>query len=145
MKKEFSGKPKMTQFPNQRRYDQIVILKDIPFQSLCEHHLLAFRGLAHVGYLPDSKIVGISKIARAVEFHLNPIRPTIQENATGDLLDFLVKELKPKGCGVVIEGQHSCCQFRGIKAHNSTMITSAIYGLFHKSDVKDEFLRLVGK
>jgi GTP cyclohydrolase IA len=111
-----------------RRYDELVLVRDISFNSMCEHHLLPFIGVAHVGYLPRGKIVGLSKLARVVEEISQ--RPQVQERMTHQVADLLQTELDPKGVIVVIEASHSCMTIRGIRKPGSLTITSAVRGLF---------------
>ena len=112
-------------------YDEIVLLRDIPFYSICEHHLMPFIGKAHIAYLPDGKVLGISKLARVIDCFAR--RPQVQERLTVQVADFLMENLKPKGAAVVIEASHSCMTIRGIRKPGSTMVTSALRGIF-KSD-----------
>jgi GTP cyclohydrolase I len=113
-------------FPEQ--YDELVLVRDISFNSMCEHHLLPFIGTAHVGYLPRGKVVGLSKLARVVEEVSH--RPQVQERMTHQIADLLQTELDPKGVVVVIEAAHSCMTIRGIRKPGSVTITSAVRGLF---------------
>jgi GTP cyclohydrolase I len=110
------------------RYDEVVLLRDIEFNSLCEHHLLPFTGRAHVAYLPGGKVVGLSKLARLVEGYAR--RPQVQERLTTQIADALMEELAPAGAACVIEATHTCMTMRGIKKHGSTMVTSALRGIF---------------
>jgi GTP cyclohydrolase I len=110
------------------RYDEIVLLRDIPFHSLCEHHLLPFTGKAHVAYLPDGKVVGLSKLARLVEGFAR--RPQVQERLTTQIADALWEELAPIGAACVVEATHTCMTIRGAKKHGSIMVTSALRGIF---------------
>ncbi|GIW82844.1 MAG: GTP cyclohydrolase 1 [Gemmatales bacterium] len=110
------------------KYDEIVLVKDIEFQSLCEHHLLPFLGKAHVAYLPDGKIVGLSKLARVVEALAR--RPQVQERLTSQLAEIIMTELQPKGVGVVIEAEHTCMTIRGVRKPGSMCTTSAMLGIF---------------
>ncbi len=113
------------------RYDEIVLLRNIEFHSLCEHHLLPFTGRAHVAYLPDGKVVGLSKLARLVEGFAR--RPQVQERLTTQIADALWEELSPQGAACVIEAVHTCMTIRGAKKHGSTMVTSALRGVFKDS------------
>lgn len=113
-------------------YDELVLIRDISFNSMCEHHLLPFIGTAHVGYIPKGSVVGISKLARIVEEISH--RPQVQERMTGQVADLLVSELDPKGVIVVIEAEHSCMTIRGIRKPGAATITSAVRGLFKKND-----------
>jgi GTP cyclohydrolase I len=115
------------------RYDEVVLLRDIEFHSLCEHHLLPFTGRAHVAYLPQGKVVGLSKLARVVEGYAR--RPQVQERLTTQIADALMEELAPMGAACVIEAVHTCMTIRGAKKHGSTMVTSALRGTF-KSDAR---------
>ena len=124
-------------------YDQLVLLKNIGFFSACEHHNLAFIGVAHVGYLPSGQVVGISKLARLVECHARRLQ--IQERLTKSIADDIMKYLQPRGVAVVIEAQHLCMQARGVKKIGSVMVTSAMEGIFKENvgGCKDEFLTLI--
>jgi GTP cyclohydrolase I len=123
-------------------HDEMVILKGIPFYSICEHHLMPFHGVAAVGYIPDGRVVGLSKLARLVEAFAR--RPQIQEQLTGQIADTLMEVLEPDGVAVVIEAEHLCMTQRGVKKPGSRMVTSATRGLFRKSDTtRAEFLSLV--
>ncbi|HVT88314.1 MAG TPA: GTP cyclohydrolase I FolE [Tepidisphaeraceae bacterium] len=113
------------------RYDEVVLLRDIEFHSLCEHHLLPFTGRAHVAYLPDGKVVGLSKLARLVEGYAR--RPQVQERLTTQIADALMEELNPIGVACVIEATHTCMTMRGIKKHGSIMVTSALRGIFKEN------------
>ena len=125
-------------------YDQMVILKDIVFDSLCEHHMLPFRGLAHVGYLPSRKVLGVSKLARVVDMFARRLQ--IQERMTEQIAGFLMRHLKPQGVAVVVEAQHQCMNIRGVKKRQSVMVTSAMHGVFRDdAAVRTEFLRLAGR
>ena len=108
----------------------MVILRDIPFASICEHHLLPFTGKAHVGYIPQGRVVGLSKLARVVEGFAR--RPQVQERLTSAIADAIMEELEPDGCGVVIEATHTCMTIRGIQKPGSSMITSAMRGGFRR-------------
>jgi GTP cyclohydrolase I len=109
---------------------EMVILRDIPFASICEHHLLPFTGKAHVGYIPQGRVVGLSKLARVVEGYAR--RPQVQERLTSAIADAIMEELEPDGCGVVIEATHTCMTIRGIQKPGSSMITSAMRGGFRR-------------
>ena len=123
-------------------YDEMVILREIPFYSMCEHHLLPFHGQAHVGYLPNGKIVGLSKIARAVEVFAR--RPQVQERLTGQIADCIESVLGAKGVGVVIEAEHLCMTMRGVRKPGATMTTSAMRGRFREEqNTRQEFLGLI--
>lgn len=123
-------------------HDEMVILRNIPFYSMCEHHFLPFHGEAHVGYVPDGRVVGISKLARVVEGFAR--RPQIQEVLTGQVADAIMDALDPDGVAVVIEAEHLCMTMRGVKKPGSRMVTSATRGLFRQSSItRAEFLALV--
>lgn len=111
-------------------YDEIVLLRDIPFYSLCEHHILPFIGEAHVAYLPTGKVLGVSKLARLVDCFAHRLQT--QERLTGQIADYLMENLKPMGVAVVLHASHSCMTIRGIKKPGSMMVTSALRGLFKK-------------
>jgi GTP cyclohydrolase IA len=113
------------------RYDEVVLLRDIEFNSLCEHHLLPFTGRAHVAYLPDGKVVGLSKLARLVEGYAR--RPQVQERLTTQIADALMEELNPIGAACVIEATHTCMTIRGVKKPGSIMVTSALRGIFKEN------------
>ena len=123
-------------------HDEMVILREIPFYSMCEHHFLPFHGEAHVGYVPDGRVVGISKLARVLEGFAR--RPQIQEQLTSQVAEAIMDTLKPDGVAVVIEAEHLCMTMRGVKKPGSRMITSAMRGQFKRSSVtRAEFLALV--
>jgi GTP cyclohydrolase IA len=129
----------MTTFPNAEGYDELVIVKDIPVRSLCEHHVLPFTGVAHVGYLPGDRILGLSKFARVVEMFAR--RPQVQERLTVQIADWLVDSLAPRGVGVVIEAEHLCMTLRGVQAVGTTTSTSALRGLLReRPQSRAEFL-----
>ena len=120
-------------------YDEMVVLKDIDFYSLCEHHLLPFYGKIHVGYLPDRQIVGLSKIPRLVEMFARRLQ--VQERMTQQIAAVMDELIKPIGVGVVVEAQHLCAAMRGVKKPNTIMTTSAVRGLFKRnSTTRDEFM-----
>ena len=123
-------------------HDEMVILREIPFYSMCEHHFLPFQGKAHVGYLPDGRIVGLSKIARALEIFAR--RPQVQERLTTQLAECIEDVLHARGVGVVIEAEHTCMTARGIKKPGATMVTSAMRGRFRSdANTRQEFLGLI--
>jgi len=123
-------------------HDEMVILRDIPFYSMCEHHFLPFHGTAHVGYIPHGRVVGISKLARVVEGFAR--RPQIQEQLTSQIAQAIMDTLKPDGVAVVIEAEHLCMTMRGVQKPGSRMVTSAMRGQFKQSSVtRSEFLSLV--
>lgn len=124
--------------------DEMVIVTDIEFYSLCEHHLLPFFGRAHVGYLPDKKIIGLSKIARIVDVFARRLQ--VQENLTHQVATALMEHLEPRGVGVVMEGRHLCMMMRGVQKQNSSMTTSAMLGEFRDDQsTRGEFLSLIGR
>jgi len=130
-----------TTFPNEEGYDELVLVQDIPVQSVCEHHLLPFRGVAHVGYLPAARIVGLSKLARTVDHFAR--RPQTQERLTMQVARHLEEQLSPRGVGVVIEAEHSCMTLRGARAPGTRTVTSSLLGhLRHEPAARAEFLSL---
>ena len=125
-----------------QKYDEMVLVKDIRFDSMCEHHLLPFAGKAHIAYLPKGKIVGLSKVARVVEVLAR--RPQVQERMTEELADLLMGELAPRGVGVVLEAVHSCMTVRGVRKENSVCTTSAMRGAFRDNQsTRAELMALV--
>lgn len=125
-------------------HDEMVILKDIPFYSVCEHHLLPFIGKASIAYIPNGKITGLSELIKALE-HLAG-RPQVQERLTTELADIIMEKLKPKGCMVVIDAEHLCISMRGIKKPGTRTITSAVRGTFRsKQSTREEMLELLRK
>jgi GTP cyclohydrolase I len=134
----------LTTFPNDEAYDELVLARDIPFQSLCEHHLLPFHGVAHVGYIPDGRILGLSKLARVVELFARGLQ--VQERLTSQVAGWLEEHLLPKGVGVVLEAEHLCMSLRGVKATGSTTVTSALRGLVRDdARTRTEFFGLTGR
>ncbi|MGB3410752.1 MAG: GTP cyclohydrolase I FolE [Microthrixaceae bacterium] len=134
----------LTTFPNEEGYDELVLVRDIPFHSLCEHHLLPFKGVAHVGYLPGDRIIGLSKLARVVEKFA--ARLQVQERLTQQVADHLEEHLKPKGVGVVIEAEHMCMTLRGVQAAGTTTTTSAVHGLLRDDPrSRSEFFSLASR
>jgi GTP cyclohydrolase I len=131
-----------TTFPED--YDEIVLVRDIPFTSMCEHHLLPFTGVAHVGYLPNGRVVGLSKLARVVEEVAR--RPQVQERMTQTVADMLEKRLGTKGAAVVIESEHSCMALRGVRKSGTLTVTSSLRGIFRTSPAsRAEILSLINK
>ena len=131
----------MTTFPNVEGYDELVLVENIPVHSLCEHHMLPFVGLAHVGYLPGERILGLSKLARLVEFHARHAQT--QERLTKRIADHLQRQLTPYGVGVVIEAEHTCMSIRGARVPGARTVTSALFGqLRDDAASRAEFLSL---
>lgn len=131
----------LTSFPNDEAYDELVLARDIAFHSLCEHHLLPFHGVAHVGYLPGERILGLSKLARVVDLHARDLQ--VQERLTKQVADWLQSRLAPRGVGVVIEAEHLCMSMRGVRAVGSRTVTSALLGCLRDDDrTRAEFLSL---
>jgi len=118
---------KLTTFPNDEGYDELVLARGIPFSSLCEHHVLPFVGVAHVGYIPGDRILGLSKLARIVELFARRLQ--VQERMTVQIADWLEEQLQPKGVGVVLEAEHLCMSIRGVRLPGSRTTTSAVHGL----------------
>jgi len=110
------------------RYDEMVVLRDVPFHSVCEHHLMPFTGKAHIAYMPDGKVVGVSKLARVIETLSH--RPQVQERLTTQVADLIMEKLKPKGVAVVLVAEHTCMTIRGVKKPEAKLITSALRGIF---------------
>jgi GTP cyclohydrolase I len=130
-----------TSFPNHQRYDELVVARDIPFHSLCEHHLLPFRGVAHVGYLPGGRILGLSKLARVVEMFARRLQ--VQERLTQQVAHWLEEQLEPKGVGVVLEAEHLCMSLRGVRSTGALTVTSALTGIVREdARTRTEFLAL---
>ena len=125
-------------------YDEMVVVKDIEFFSLCEHHLLPFFGKAHVAYLPSKKVIGLSKVARLVNMFARRLQ--IQERMTSQIAHALEEKIAPQGVGVIIEARHLCMQMRGVEKQHGQAVTSAMLGAFRENkQTRDEFLALVGK
>ncbi len=134
----------LTTFPNDEGYDELVVVRDIPFQSLCMHHVLPFYGVAHVGYLPADRILGLSKLARVVEVFARDLQ--LQERLTTQIAGWLQEQLRPKGVGVVLEAEHSCMALRGVQTPGSKTVTSALHGLVRDDQrTREEFLSLTGR
>lgn len=130
-----------TTFANTERYDELVVVHDIPVQSVCEHHMLPFIGVAHVGYLPGERILGLSKLARVVDFYAR--RPQTQERLTSQVAHHLQTHLEPKGVGVVIRAEHTCMTLRGARANGTSTVTSTLLGTLRSDpSSRAEFLDL---
>jgi GTP cyclohydrolase I len=138
-----SGPPfELTTFPNEG-YDELVMATDIPVQSLCEHHLLPFTGVAHIGYLPGDRILGLSKLARVLDLFARDLQ--VQERLTQQVADWLESNLAPRGVGVVIEAEHLCMSLRGVRARGARTTTSALHGLLREdARSRQEFFALTG-
>ncbi len=133
----------LTTFPNDEGYDELVLAKSIPVHSLCEHHLLPFHGIAHIGYLPGQRILGLSKLARVVDLFARDLQ--VQERLTQQVADALQEHLAPQGVGVVIEAEHLCMSLRGVQATGSRTVTSALHGLLRQdARSRQEFFALTG-
>jgi GTP cyclohydrolase IA len=131
----------LTTFPNDEGYDELVLARSIPLRSVCEHHLLPFLGVAHVGYLPGERILGLSKLARVVGHFA--ARPQVQERLTKQVAGWLQETLSPAGVGVVIEAEHTCMTVRGVRASGSTTVTSALLGTLREDPrSRQEFFAL---
>lgn len=136
------GEFDFTTFPNTEGYDELVLVEDIPVRSVCEHHMLPFVGIAHVGYLPGERILGLSKLARVVDFFSH--RTQTQERLTKQVAEHLRDQLQPRGVGVVIEAEHTCMSQRGVRAVGSRTVTSALFGGLRDNPAsRAEFLGLV--
>jgi GTP cyclohydrolase I len=133
----------LTTFPNDEGYDELVLARGIPFQSLCQHHLLPFHGVAHLGYVPGARILGLSKLARVVELFARDLQ--VQERLTKQIADWLNENLAAKAVGVVIEADHLCMSLRGVRAAGSRTVTSALHGLLRDdARSRQEFFALAG-
>ncbi|HXQ90386.1 MAG TPA: GTP cyclohydrolase I FolE [Acidimicrobiales bacterium] len=133
----------LTTFPNDEGYDELVLARDISFRSVCEHHLLPFQGVAHVGYLPAHRILGLSKLARVVDLFARDLQT--QERLTMQVADWLDSHLQPKGVGVVLEADHACMTVRGVRANGSRTFTSALRGILRDdARSRQEFFSLTG-
>jgi GTP cyclohydrolase I len=140
----FHAEPfRLTTFPNDEGYDELVVARDIPFRTVCEHHLLAFRGVAHVGYLPADRIVGLSKLARLVQHFA--ARPQTQERLTKQIADCLQANLRPHAVGVICQAEHACMTLRGARAVGATAVTCALVGTLREdARSRAEFFALAG-
>jgi len=135
------SQPKVTTFPNEEGYHHMVIEKEIPFYSMCAHHFVPFYGHAHIAYIPEGSIVGLSKLPRILEFYAK--RPQLQERLTEQVAEFLWSTLKPQGVMVVVEARHLCVEMRGVKKTGAMTTTSALRGCFADRKVREEFLALL--
>jgi len=140
----FDARPlRLTTFANDQGYDELVLARAIPFRTVCEHHLLPFSGLAHVGYLPGGRLLGLSKLARLVEHFA--ARPQVQERLTRQVADYLADRLDAPGVGVVLEAEHTCMTLRGVRAHGAKTVTSALLGTLRTDPAsRAEFFALAG-
>jgi len=135
------AEPEIKVFPNDEQYSAMVMEQRIPFYSMCAHHLVPFYGHAHIAYIPNDTILGLSKFARILEFYAK--RPQLQERLTEQVADYLSKKLAPQGVMVVVEARHLCVEMRGVKKPGAVTVTSAIRGVFHQRPVREEFLDLL--
>ena len=134
---------RVTTFANDEGYDELVVARAIPFASLCEHHLLPFSGFAYVGYLPDERLLGLSKLARVVDHFSRRLQ--VQERLTAQVANFIAETVQPKGVGVVLQAEHLCMSLRGIRANGARTVTSALKGLVRDDPrTRSEFLALAG-
>lgn len=140
---EDQREPAVTCFPNSEGYSNMVLVKDIEFFSMCSHHMIPFFGKAHVAYIPGETIVGLSKIARIVEFYSR--RPQLQERLTEQVVEFIEGKLAPKGSIVVMEARHLCMEMRGVERPGAVTTTSALRGRFAEPIVREEFFNLIKK
>lgn len=144
----FSGldegtRPKLTTFPNDEHYTAMVMEKEIPFYSMCAHHFVPFHGHGHIAYIPNERIVGLSKLPRLLDFFAR--RPQVQERLTEQVASVLDEELRPMGVMVVVEARHLCLEMRGVRKPGSITVTSSIRGVFKQKAVREEFLDLLRK
>ena len=135
------AEPAITVFPNAERYSAMVMEKRIPFYSMCAHHLVPFYGHAHIAYIPNDAILGLSKFSRILEFYAK--RPQLQERLTEQVADYLAAKLEPQGVMVVVEARHLCVEMRGVKKPGAVTVTSSLRGSFHQRPVREEFLDLL--
>ena len=140
---EKEADPKITVFPNDENYSNMVVVSDINYFSVCSHHMIPFFGKAHVAYIPNEKIIGLSKIARIVEFFAR--RPQLQERLTEQIVDYMDEKLEPKGAMAVLQGRHFCMEMRGVEKIGAETSTSAIRGCFEEQRVRDECFELIRK
>ena len=137
------SEPGVTTFPNEEDYQHMVMERDIPFYSMCAHHFVPFYGKAHIAYIPEDRIIGLSKFSRILEFYAR--RPQLQERLTEQVVGFVESNLQPRGAMVVIEARHLCVEMRGVKKPGALTVTSALRGAFHQRSVREEFLDLLGR
>ena len=137
------NEPRVTTFPNDEHYSGMVMETQIPFYSMCSHHLVPFYGHAHIAYVPTKTLVGLSKLPRILEFYAK--RPQLQERLTEQVVTYLEKKLSPQGAMVVIEARHLCVEMRGVKKPGAMTVTSSIRGIFHERPIREEFLDLLQK
>jgi GTP cyclohydrolase I len=135
------AEPNITCFPNDENYSSMVMEKEIPFYSMCSHHFVPFYGHAHLAYIPNERIIGLSKLPRIVEFYAK--RPQLQERLTEQIAGYLEQRLKPQGIMVVLEARHLCVEMRGVKKPGAVTVTSALRGIFLNKAVREEFLDLL--
>ena len=135
------AEPKVTTFPNEEGYSHMVMETQIPFYSMCAHHLVPFYGHAHIAYIPRDRILGLSKFSRILEFYAK--RPQLQERLTEQVVTYFEEKLQPLGAMVVIEARHLCVEMRGVKKPGALTVTSALRGIFHQKPVREEFLDLL--
>ena len=135
------AEPNITCFPNDENYSSMVMEKEIPFYSMCSHHFVPFYGHAHLAYIPNERIIGLSKLPRIVEFYAK--RPQLQERLTEQIAGYLEQRLKPQGIMVVLEARHLCVEMRGVKKPGAVTVTSALRGIFLNKPVREEFLDLL--
>lgn len=138
---EEGAEPAVTTFPNEEGYSHMIMEKDIPFYSMCAHHLVPFYGKAHIAYIPEERFIGLSKFARILDFYAR--RPQLQERLTEQVVGYFEQNLKPRGAMVVIEARHLCVEMRGVKKPGVMTVTSALRGAFHEKAVREEFLDLL--
>jgi GTP cyclohydrolase I len=135
--------PRVTTFPNDSEYSGMVAEMQIPFYSMCSHHLVPFYGHANIAYVPTDCLVGLSKLPRILEFYAK--RPQLQERLTEQVVTFIEEKLRPQGAMVVIQARHLCVEMRGVKKPGALTVTSAIRGIFHERPIREEFLDLLHK
>jgi len=136
--------PKMICFENKTKYGGMVVVKNIEFSTKCEHHLVSIKGVCHIGYIPNKKVLpGLSQVARVVEYYCNPTTEITQEEANQQIANFINKEANPLGLIIVMEAKHDCMCSRGVKQRNSSAITSEIRGCMENLDTRNEFFKLL--